>query len=123
MKGLYFRQIKDERGSASPLCWKIRPFIEVIKYEPEDFISIIKTSLIYSITIIIKMEFFLRTIFCLYCLQFGSVLSTSVHLLLQINGCKNMRTALFCVVCALLIFIIYNIVGWVMSFCSGKNSR
>ena len=26
---------------------KFRPFIEVIKYEPEDFISIIKTGFIY----------------------------------------------------------------------------
>ena len=34
-------------GSASPLCMKFRPFIEVIKYEPEDFISIIKTSIFY----------------------------------------------------------------------------
>ena len=33
--------------SASPLCWKFRPFIEVIKYEHEDCISIIKTVFIY----------------------------------------------------------------------------
>ena len=38
---------------------------------------------------------------------FGSLLSMIVHLLLQINGRKNIRTALFCVACALPVFIIY----------------
>ena len=37
--------------------------------------------------------------------SFDSLLSAIVHLLPQINVCKNMRTALFCVVCALLVFI------------------
>ena len=39
------------------------------------------------------------------CISFGSLLSTIVHLLPQINVRKNMRTALFCVVCALPVFI------------------
>ena len=47
IKGWYFRWILNERSSASPLCRKFHSFIEVIKYEPENFISIIKTSLIY----------------------------------------------------------------------------
>ena len=45
-----------------------------------------------------------RTIFCLY--HFVSLLSANVHLLPQINLRKNMRTALFYVVCALPVFII-----------------
>ena len=39
-----------------------------------------------------------------------------VHLLLQMNGCKNMRTALFCIVYALPVFqivdsIVYSVLG------------
>ena len=37
--------------------------------------------------------------------SFGSVLSAIVQLLPQIIVCKNMCTALFCVVCALPVFI------------------
>ena len=87
----------------SPLCQKVRPFIEVIKCEPEDFISIIKAGLFYkSINIIVNM-IFLHTYLLHYILSvlFGSLLSTFVHLLLQINLRKNMRAALFCVVSAL----------------------
>ena len=40
------------------------------------------------------------------CLSFGSLLSAIVHLLPEINARKNMCTALFCVVCALPVFII-----------------
>ena len=47
IKGRYFWRIMDEARSASPLCRKFCPFIEVIKYEPEDFISIVKTSVFY----------------------------------------------------------------------------
>ena len=36
--------------------------------------------------------------------SFGSLLSKIVHLLLQINGHKNMHTALLCVVCPLPVF-------------------
>ena len=46
-EGRYFQQIMDKRNSMSPLCQKFYPCIEVIKYEPEDFISIIKTGFIY----------------------------------------------------------------------------
>ena len=42
------------------------------------------------------------------CVSFGSLLSVIVYLLPQINVCKNMCTALFCVVCALLVFIIFD---------------
>ena len=47
IKGRYFQQIIYECCSESSLCWKFLPFIEVIMYEPEDFISIIKTSFFY----------------------------------------------------------------------------
>ena len=40
---------------------------------------------------------------------FGSLLFTIVHLLLQINAQRNMRTRLFCVACALPVFIIQYI--------------
>ena len=40
------------------------------------------------------------------CVSFGSVLLAIVHLVPQINVCKNMHTALFCVVCTLPVFII-----------------
>ena len=39
------------------------------------------------------------------CVSFGSLLTAIVHLLPQINVPKNMRTALFCVVCPLPVFI------------------
>ena len=38
----------------------------------------------------------------------GALLSAIVGLLPQINVRKNMRTALFCVVCALPVFIMLN---------------
>ena len=47
IKGRYFHRIMDERSRASLLCQKYLPFIEAIKYEPEDFISVIKTGFIY----------------------------------------------------------------------------
>ena len=48
------------------------------------------------------------------CVLFGSLLSAIVHLLLQINVRKKMHTALFCVICALPVFIIsykFNYLG------------
>ena len=42
------------------------------------------------------------------CVSFGSLLSAIVHLLAQINVRKNMGTALFCVVCTLSVFIIFD---------------
>ena len=102
--------VKDgtSSSSASLLCRKLGPFIEVIQYDPEDFISIIKTSFIYqSINIVINIIIF-HTFLGHYILSvsLGSLLSVIVRLLLQINGHKNMHTALFCVVCAVPFFII-----------------
>ena len=121
----------DECSSESPLCRKFRPFIEVIKYEPEDFISTLMPHgcilLLLSYTCVhITLFFHHKDQFHLFnhkyyykydfshtylshyilSLSFGSVLLTIIHLLLQINGRKNMRTTLFCVVCALLVFIL-----------------
>ena len=45
--GSYFMTSIKAYIRACPLCRTFRPFIEVIKYEPEDFISIIKTGFIY----------------------------------------------------------------------------
>ena len=42
------------------------------------------------------------------CVSFRSLLSAVVHLLPQINVHKNMRTALFYVVCALPVFMILH---------------
>ena len=93
----------------SPLCRKFCPFIQVIKYEPEDFISMIKKK---------RFHLVIHKYYCKYvsihtylshyilCVSFGSLLSPIVHLLPQINVYKNMRIALICVVCALPVFII-----------------
>ena len=79
----------------------------VINHKTEDFISIIKTGFIdLSINIIVNMLLytpFSRNIFYLYRLV---SLSAIVQLLPQIIVRKNMRTALFSVVCALPVFII-----------------
>ena len=63
IKGRYFQWIMDKHGSAScrtsPLWPKFRLFIEVIKYEPQNIIDIIKTGSFYSsINIIINMIFY-----------------------------------------------------------------
>ena len=47
IKGQYLQRIMDKRRSARPLCQKFRPFIEVIKYESDNIISIIKTGFFY----------------------------------------------------------------------------
>ena len=83
IKGRYFRRIMDECGYTSPLCQKFSPFIEVIKYEPEDFISILKTSFIYFHKCYYKYKFS-NTLLAHYFLSvsFGSLLLTIDHLML-----------------------------------------
>ena len=94
----------DECG-ASPLCRKFCSLKEVIKYEPEDFYY--KVWFLLLINKYYCKYVFIRTYFSHYILSvsFGSLLSAIVHLLLQINVRRNMCTALFCVVCALPVFI------------------
>ena len=66
------------------LLWKFCSFIEVIKYLPEDFISVIKTGLI----LLYYYKYFLRIFLVHYILS----VSFTPLLLLHINGSKNMRT-------------------------------
>ena len=60
---------------------------------------------------------FLHTYLSHYILSvsFASLPSAIVYLLLQINVHKNMRTALFCAVCALPVFILKNLYKLVCS--------
>ena len=61
IKGQYFR--------ACALCRKFHPFIEVIKYEPEDFSCYKDRFLLLTHKDFCKYDFYTpicRTIFCLY---------------------------------------------------------
>ena len=40
IKGQYIIPVIDERGSVSPLLWTFCSLTEVIKYKPDDFISV-----------------------------------------------------------------------------------
>ena len=84
IKGRYFQRIMDER--------RARFHLLIHKYYCK-YVSI-HTYLSHYI---------LSVSFC-------SLLSAIVHLLLQINVHKNMRTALFCVVYALPVFIIMYVI-------------
>ena len=85
IKGRYFRRIMDERKLY--FYYKDRLHLLIHKYYCK-YVSIHTYLLHYILSV-----------------SFGSLLSAIVHLLPQINVCKNMRTALFCVVCALPVFI------------------
>ena len=54
---------------------------------------------------------------------FGSLLSAIVHLLPQINVHRDMRTALFCVVCARPVFIMFHNPDWDIDNIFGGSSH